>query len=141
MADFPDSAPAPDSLNKIRRAAGLEIRDGYHVGRDPRQMTAEELDRLGHNAMSPLKALRLRCVDCCAGSANEVRLCVSVSCASWPFRMGQNPWRAPASEAQREAGRAMARRMAATQSNAGFFLGQNETDEGAATTLPPPPTS
>jgi len=33
------------------------------VGRDPRKMTADELGELGHQRMSPLGALRLRCVD------------------------------------------------------------------------------
>ncbi len=53
--------------------------------------------------MSPLRALRLRCVDCCTGSVQEVRLCAAVACPSWPFRMGKNPWRAARalSEAQR----------------------------------------
>jgi hypothetical protein len=33
---------------------------------------------LGHMRMSPLKALRLRCIDCSGGSASEVRLCALV---------------------------------------------------------------
>ncbi len=52
--------------------------DGELVGRDPRKMTAAELGELGHKRMSPLKALRLRCVDCCGGSPTEVRLCTAV---------------------------------------------------------------
>ena len=65
---------------------------GREAGRDPRQMIKAELEALGHKAMSPIKALRLRCLDCCGGSPNEVRLCSAVACASWPFRMGENPW-------------------------------------------------
>jgi hypothetical protein len=42
---------------------------------------------------NPLKAIRLRCLDCCCGSAGEVRKCISVNCPSWPFRMGVNPFR------------------------------------------------
>ncbi len=67
--------------------------DGGLVGCDPREMTVDELDALGHKRMSPLKALRLRCLDCCGGSSPEVRMCVAVSCPSWPFRMGTNPYR------------------------------------------------
>jgi hypothetical protein len=91
-------------------AAGYEPGpDGYYTGRDPRSMTQSELLGIGHAAMSPMQAIRARCLDCCAGSPHEVRLCVATSCVSWPFRMGKNPWRAPPSEAQLEAGRRLAR--------------------------------
>lgn len=80
-----------------QREIGLETEmiDGVpvQVGRDPRQMTQEELRELGFEPLSVLQALRERCVDCCAGSPAEVRRCVSVNCPSWPFRMGFNPWR------------------------------------------------
>lgn len=77
-------------------AAGYEPGpDGCMVGRDPRTMTQAELLALGHQAMSQGAALRAKCLDCCAGSPHEVRLCVAISCPSWPFRMGANPWRAP----------------------------------------------
>ena len=46
-----------------------------------------------HREANPLKALRLRCLDCCCGSALEVRRCSAVACPSWPFRMGTNPFR------------------------------------------------
>ena len=84
----------------INRKIGLEIRNGHEVGRDPRDMTHEELAALGHEPMNALKALRLRCVDCSGGSTAEVRECEFKQCPSWPFRMGTNPWRAPQSEAQ-----------------------------------------
>jgi hypothetical protein len=57
-----------------------------------RNMTPKKLEALGHQRMSPLKALRLRCLDCCVGSAHEVALCVATKCPAWPFRMGTNPW-------------------------------------------------
>ena len=116
----------------IDRKIGLELRDGQEVGRDPHQMTSGELVALGHSPMSPLKALRLRCIDCCAGSSLEVRLCTAVSCPAWPFRLGNSPWRPPASEAQR----AWGRRLAAMSS--GAF--SEKTEKGGrvvlATTLP-----
>ena len=82
---------------KRNRHIGLERRDGYDVGRDPRAMSADELEQLGHARVSPLRALRLKCLDCCNDSAQEVRLCTAVDCPSWPFRMGKNPWRPPLS--------------------------------------------
>ena len=116
----------------IHRKIGLEIRDGQEVGRDPRQMTAEELVAVGHSVMSPLKSLRLRCIDCCAGSSLEVRLCTAVSCPAWPFRLGNSPWRPPASEAQR----AWGRRLAAMSSSALSEKTENGGRDAPATTLP-----
>ena len=120
----------------IDRKIGLELRDGQEVGRDPHQMTLGELVALGHGPMSPLKALRLRCIDCSAGSSLEVRLCTAASCPSWPFRMGRNPWRAPVSEERRQLGRELAARRPRGAENQRQGRGFAETDEGAATTLP-----
>jgi hypothetical protein len=84
---------------------GLKLHDGRSVGRDPREMTQDELRASGHEPLSPLQALRRRCLDCCVGQANEVAVCTAIQCPSWPFRMGTNPWRRPASEGRREAAR------------------------------------
>ncbi|MFY9211881.1 MAG: hypothetical protein WAO69_12190 [Aestuariivita sp.] len=81
----------------LHRQIGLEQRGGDDVGRDPRCMRTDELEQLGHARVSPLRALRLKCLDCCNESAQEVRLCTAVDCASWPFRMGKNPWLSPLS--------------------------------------------
>lgn len=77
------------------RHIGLECQDGLDVGRDPRGLSTDDLERLGHARVSPLRALRLKCLDCCNGSVREVRLCTAVDCPRWPFRMGKNPWRRP----------------------------------------------
>ena len=84
---------------------GLELRGKHPVGRDPRQMTPDELKAMGHEPMSPLQAIRARCLDCCRHQEKEVARCPAVDCPSWPFRMGTDPWRKPASEARREAAR------------------------------------
>ena len=34
------------------------------------------------------KAIRLKCLDCCAGNSAEVRRCPSVNCPLWRYRMG-----------------------------------------------------
>lgn len=120
----------------IDRKIGLELRDGQEVGRDPNQMTAEELVALGHSAMSPLKALRLRCIDCYGGSLKSVRGCTSTDCPSWPFRMGRNPWRAPVSEERRQLGRELAARKPRGAENQRQGRGFAETERGSATTLP-----
>jgi len=61
---------------------------------------------------NPMKAIRAKCIDCCAGDKNEVKLCTcEQNCALWPFRMGKNPYRKPLSEAQIAASKANAQRM------------------------------
>jgi hypothetical protein len=85
------------------RCAGYEPDGEYLVSRDPRTMSQDELKAMGHEPMSPMEAIRLKCLDCCAGSAHEVRCCVAVTCPLWAFRLSRNPWRAPISEARRAA--------------------------------------
>jgi hypothetical protein len=68
-------------------------------------MTQGELREAGHEPKAPLQALRARCLDCCVYQEKEVALCPAVDCPSWPFRMGTDPWRKPASQARREAAR------------------------------------
>lgn len=91
---------------KRNRHIGLERHDDFDVGRDPRSMSNSDLEQLGHARVSPLRALRLKCLDCCNGSAQEVRLCTAVDCPSWPFRMGKNPWRRKLGQEERAALRA-----------------------------------
>lgn len=41
--------------------------------------------------LRPLKAIRAKCLDCCCGSAHEVRLCPCEDCSLYPYRFGKNP--------------------------------------------------
>ena len=41
--------------------------------------------------MTPIKAIRAKCVDCCAGQPKEVRLCSIEKCPLYPYRMGHRP--------------------------------------------------
>lgn len=41
--------------------------------------------------LTPIKAIRARCLDCCGGQKAEVRLCPSQKCPLWPYRMGRRP--------------------------------------------------
>ncbi len=70
-----------------------KLQTGEVVSRDPRVVTRDEMTRLGHLPMSPIKAIRARCLDCCAGQIQEVRYCTARKCPSWPFRMGTDFWR------------------------------------------------
>lgn len=44
--------------------------------------------------MTPLRAIRLRCLDCCAGDSKMVKTCPCEDCSLWVFRFGKNPNRA-----------------------------------------------
>ena len=41
--------------------------------------------------LTPVKAIRAKCLDCCCGHANEVRACTVETCALHPYRMGHRP--------------------------------------------------
>lgn len=41
--------------------------------------------------LTPMKRIRLKCLDCSAGSAKEVRLCHATDCVLWPVRFGKRP--------------------------------------------------
>ena len=61
--------------------------------RDPREMTPTQLDAMGYERMSPMQAIRAKCLYCCMGKPQEVRLCVDRACVNWPYRMGKSPFR------------------------------------------------
>lgn len=42
---------------------------------------------------NPVKAIKAFCFECCGENRNEVKLCTSVKCALYPFRLGVNPYR------------------------------------------------
>ena len=55
--------------------------------------------------LTPLRAIRAKCVDCSAGSMKEVRECVMLDCPLYPYRLGKSPNRKPRilTEEEREA--------------------------------------
>ena len=42
--------------------------------------------------LTPIKAIRAKCLDCMCGQAGEVRLCPIEDCALYPYRFGKNPY-------------------------------------------------
>jgi len=53
----------------------------------------EYLVSIGHRPIPALKAIRLRCLDCCGEQPSEVAKCAFRKCANWPYRYGENPWK------------------------------------------------
>ena len=41
--------------------------------------------------LTPIKAIRAKCLDCSCGMAKEVRQCPIKDCPLWPYRMGKRP--------------------------------------------------
>ena len=59
------------------------------------------------NHITPIKAIRRKCIDCCCGQLAVVRLCESTNCSLYPFRLGKRPTtvaRMPVNGQKRERG-------------------------------------
>lgn len=65
-------------------------------------MTEEKEDA---KILTPLRAIRTKCLECSAGSPKEVRECVMLDCSLYAYRMGKSPNRKPRimTEEEREA--------------------------------------
>lgn len=42
--------------------------------------------------LTPIKAIRAKCLECSCGNNTEVRECVIPECPLYPYRMGHNPF-------------------------------------------------
>ena len=69
--------------------------------------------------ISPLKAIRFKCLDCCCGSSNEVKLCTVEKCALYPFREGVNPNRKPKVYTEEQKAALISRLRKSTPTNTG----------------------
>lgn len=74
-------------------------------GFDARELSADDLKRLGFKRVSRGDAIRAMCVQC-VGTVHEVRKCECSACPIWIFRFGSDPWREQRemTEEQRAAG-------------------------------------
>ena len=50
---------------------------------------------------SPMKAIRLHCLECSGDSYKEVKLCVNPECIIYPYRFGVNPYNKKSSYAKK----------------------------------------
>lgn len=41
--------------------------------------------------LTPIKAIRAKCLDCCCGSRKEVASCRCDDCSLWAYRFGRRP--------------------------------------------------
>lgn len=42
--------------------------------------------------LTPMKAIRAKCLDCCCGSSEEVKQCPCTDCPLYDFRFGHKPY-------------------------------------------------
>ena len=69
-------------------------------------MDNNEKENKSGEILSPIKAIRAKCMDCCYDQREEVKLCPAKDCPLWPFRLGKNPNRARnMTDEQKEAAR------------------------------------
>lgn len=93
----------------MKKSEAIEtISDGTQ-GKDPRKMTVEELNQLGHYKRSTTKLIKAMCNQCVGADQNgvrsiEVARCQCIGCPLWAYRMGKNPFstRGEMSEEQKE---------------------------------------
>ena len=45
--------------------------------------------KLTASRLTPMRAIREKCLECCGGITSEVRLCTMPDCALWPYRAGK----------------------------------------------------
>lgn len=80
-------------MNKDSYNILTEIQGGERVGRDPRKIPVKTLNEMGIIDKPLLTVIREKCLDCCCGNQAEVKMCTSVSCPLWVYRMNTNPLR------------------------------------------------
>ena len=58
-----------------------------------RHLTSEErtATMITPKPLTPIKAIRAKCLDCCAGQRKEVHLCHLTDCSLHPYRLGRRP--------------------------------------------------
>ena len=46
---------------------------------------------MSNNRLTPLKAIRKKCLNCSNFQPSEVRKCIDTECTLYPYRFGKNP--------------------------------------------------
>ena len=74
----------------------MEENNNYHkrlTEESKERLLDDELKKGVYSKRAILRVIRLKCLDCCNGSSNEVKLCTcDKTCFLHPFRCGKNPF-------------------------------------------------
>lgn len=85
-----------DTLGKYgQRTGGYETDPARTIdqGGQPENPSISPPEKLqgGHNATTPMQALRRKCIDCTAGEYSRITGCRKFDCQLFPLRMGRRP--------------------------------------------------
>ena len=89
---FPHLSPVPNSKAFYEATYPIERPIGVMFKRtenSPPKVVGDRLKSL--KVITPMKAIRAKCLDCCCGSFQEVKECPVKSCGLWPYRLGHRP--------------------------------------------------
>ena len=84
-----------------------------------KEIFRNELIELGYEKISPLKAIKQFCFECCGESTAEVKRCTGKTCSLYPFRFGKNPFSQRNSNMTEERRKAAAERFKKYRENKG----------------------
>ena len=73
-------------VSKGTKVAEIGLRP---AGADRDSQKRKELKEIAK--LTPIKAIRQKCLDCCCGQLAEVRMCTCTTCALYGYRMGHRP--------------------------------------------------
>lgn len=81
---------------RARGKDGMQSKSAMHknisIEKEKAKMNTDE--KANHeNPRNPVKAIRLKCRDCCCNQVSEIDACTVKGCALHPFRFGKNPYR------------------------------------------------
>lgn len=54
----------------------------------PTQTSVSECANPKVKRLTPMRAIKAKCLDCCCGSRQEVKVCPAMDCTLWIFRTG-----------------------------------------------------
>jgi hypothetical protein len=77
---------APVPAGALKKSATPRLEGGDERVNQPRAQQPIPI-------LTPLKAVRAKCLDCCCGQRKEVRQCQILDCPLWHYRMGRRPAR------------------------------------------------
>ena len=81
-----------DTCDTQKGARGRE-RPSAHNDAPVRHLMSGErkIAMITPNPLTPIKAIRAKCLDCCAEQRKEVHLCHLTDCSLHPYRLGRRP--------------------------------------------------
>lgn len=77
----------PERFAESRRYFIYPGSDQFFAQEIPRRKTMNK----NYQTLTPMRAIRAKCLDCCCNNHTEVKFCPSTDCPLYRFRSGHNP--------------------------------------------------